>query len=326
MRKIKTWLILLGFVSVAACGGGGGGADVSGNGDSGVTPTFVGAWTDSEGGGETFTFTADSVVYSGSIGEAQRQCSARGSMTVTGSNPWTTVWTINESTCPEVATGTSMTVQLEVSSDNQRLTMTPLSENAPEGVYTRLDGAGVETGDGDGATEEPAGAPVMATPYVNASDVVNIDPFSSSADTPLGREHDGIDFPVTGNLKPFQAVFSGEVFRVELWQNDRSSNWQVNVAIWFNSTYSTEYAFEPMTAVQADGQTQLDNILVSEGQTVSQGDVIGYLFTSGEGSHVHFGFYMNGEAVCPEPYFSQEARDSMMDVIHTDRPDWEMCY
>lgn len=56
-----------------------------------------------------------------------------------------------------------------------------------------------------------------------------------------------------------------------------TSNWQVSVTIRFNLIYLVEYAFEPNTNVQSGGVTQLANILVSEGQTVSQGDIIGYL-------------------------------------------------
>lgn len=166
----------------------------------------------------------------------------------------------------------------------------------------------------------------IITPYVNEIDMTRLDPFSFSNDSPWGRAHDGIDFHATGNLKPFQAVCSGVVDKVELWQND-TSNWQVNVRIICNSTYSVEYGFEPMTAVQADGETQLTNISVSEGQTVSHGDIIGYLYTAHEeDAHVHFGLHKNWVAICPEPYFTPEARDSILNLIHKDNPDWNMCY
>ena len=83
-----------------------------------------------------------------------------------------------------------------------------------------------------------------------------------------------------------------------------------------------------MTGARADGQTQLDNILVSVGQAVSRGDVIGNLFNSGEGAHVHWGIFddANFTDICPEPFFNDAARNSIMNVIHRDNPDWEMCY
>jgi len=170
----------------------------------------------------------------------------------------------------------------------------------------------------------------MITPYVNETDMTRICPFSSSNSCPWGREHDGIDFHATGNLKPFQAVCSGVVIAVELRQLQTTLNWQVNVRILFNSMYSVEYGFEPMTNVRSDGETQLANILVSEGQTVSQGDIIGYLYTAhAEHAHVHFGLHSlqeNWDAICPEPYFPAGARDSILRLIHKDHPGWDMCY
>ncbi len=168
----------------------------------------------------------------------------------------------------------------------------------------------------------------MLTPYVNSSDIATIhEAFSSTSSCPWGFQHNGIDFAPTGNYKPFQAVASGTVDTVSLWQNDKSSNWQVNVTIKVNSTYSSvAYAFESFSANQADGNTQLANILVSVGQIVAQGDVIGNLFTANSSAHVHFGLLQNSIAICPETYFTVSAKDSVLGVIHKDNPTWNMCY
>jgi len=166
-------------------------------------------------------------------------------------------------------------------------------------------------------------------PYINETDYSCHQPFSSIESSPWGRAHNGIDFWATGNLKPFQAVCSGVVNSVELWKNPLNSMWQVNVMIIFNHIYVVDYAFEPATTVQSDGETQLDNIVVSEGQTVSQGEIIGYLYNANEHSHIHFGLcssHNNWDAICPEPYFTQEARDSILRLIHKDHPGWNMCY
>jgi len=167
----------------------------------------------------------------------------------------------------------------------------------------------------------------MITPYVNETDVTRLGPFSSSNNSPLGRVHDGIDFHATGNLTPFQAVCSGVVDSVELWLNPGNSYWQVNVIVIFNFIYSVQYAFEPFSSNQSDGETQLANILVSEGQTVSQGDIIGYLYTAHEEyAHVDFGLLKDWVRICPEPYFTSVARDSVLRLIHKDQPEWNMCY
>jgi hypothetical protein len=169
----------------------------------------------------------------------------------------------------------------------------------------------------------------MITPYVNETDInpTLLGPSCSSDNSPLGFEHTAFDFFTTGNLKPFQAVCSGVVEWVDLFLNPGNSYWQVNVLIIFNSTYSVHYAFEPCGNSQSDGQTQLDNILVSGGQAVSQGDVIGYLYTvDAQYAHVDWGLRKNGVGVCPEPYFTSEARDSILRLLHRDHPEWNMCY
>jgi murein DD-endopeptidase MepM/ murein hydrolase activator NlpD len=176
----------------------------------------------------------------------------------------------------------------------------------------------------------PAGDPVMVTPYDRAGNIRNISGvYSSDSNNPWGGgPHSGIDFHTTENLRPFQAVFAGTIGTVELWQNDINGLWQVDVTIVYNSNYSAYYAFEPMTGARADGQTQLDNILVSVGQAVSRGEVIGSLFNSGEGAHVHWGLFddANRTDICPEPFFNDAASNSIMTIVHRDNPDWEMCY
>jgi len=81
-----------------------------------------------------------------------------------------------------------------------------------------------------------------------------------------------------------------------------------------------------MTAIQSDGETQLANILVSEGLVLAQGDIIGYLISTGKASFVDFGLYKNGDAICLEPYFSQEATESILRLIHIVWSDAAMCY
>jgi hypothetical protein len=179
----------------------------------------------------------------------------------------------------------------------------------------------------DGGVVSPLADISMTTPYVTTSDIASINEcFSSSTNAPWGFVHNGIDISPDGNLKPFQTVSSGVVEEVRLWQNSISSNWQVNVRIKFNSAYSVEYAFEPFSAVQSDGQTQLNNISVSVGQTISEASIIGNLYTAGSGPHAHFMLMKNSVAICPEPYFTTAARDSVLNLIHKNHPTWNMCY
>lgn len=176
-------------------------------------------------------------------------------------------------------------------------------------------------GNGGGPTDDTIS---MITPYVNRTDISSIDStFSTHADMPWGEAHSGIDFSPAENLIPFQAVCSGEIESVELLRN---TSW-VEVTIRYNSQYSVLYVFEPMTGETEDGETQLANISVSEGESVSQGDIIGYLYAVGEGPHVHFSlFNSDPQGLCPESYFTTEARESILEVLHDDHPDWDMCY
>ena len=167
----------------------------------------------------------------------------------------------------------------------------------------------------------------MITPFVNMSDMGPImEAFSVDANCPWRFEHGGVDFFSVSALAPFQAVCPGEIINVDLFANEHSGNWQVNVSLEYNSTFSVEYAFEPMTNQSADGQIQLNNIFVSRGQDVQQGDLIGNLFFGANGTHVHFGVRENGNDICPELYFTASARDSIMQLIHLQWPGGIMCY
>lgn len=194
-------------------------------------------------------------------------------------------------------------------------------------------------------------SPSLLTPYLNESDMaeINVGFSSDYSFSPWDFVHDGIDIYPQGNLKPFQASCSGIVDSVQLHQNGIDSNWQVEVLIACNDyvddpdmggyfiPFSVNYVFEPMSNNQADGQSQLDNIMVVKGQTVSQGDIIGYLNVVGEASHVHFGLLQYGSSafleegvtgipLCPEPHFSAEGKDSILSLLHVVWPGANICY
>lgn len=180
---------------------------------------------------------------------------------------------------------------------------------------------------GRGGSTLPAAEITMLTPYKNSDDMSGIHrTFSADASAPWGVAHNGLDFFPSGDLKPFQAVCSGVIEEVRLWKNPVVSTWQVNVRIKYNKTYSVEYAFEPFSTDSLDGETQLRNIFVSRGQAVSPGSIIGNLHIAGSAAHVHFTLMKNWEGICPEPYFTREAKESILNLIRRDHPDWNICY
>ena len=124
---------------------------------------------------------------------------------------------------------------------------------------------------------------ILVTPYFNESDMKEIrDVFSSAtSNSPQNMVHDGIDISPNGDLKPFQAACSGRIEWMYTFDD------QVTVMLACDSTYLLQYNFE--SQAPGTGQTQLDNITVTEGQTVTQGDIIGYLYAANpERAHVHF--------------------------------------
>ncbi|HJL56928.1 MAG TPA: hypothetical protein QF597_05480, partial [Arenicellales bacterium] len=75
---------------------------------------------------------------------------------------------------------------------------------------------------------------------------------------------------------------------------------------------------------KSDGQAQHSNILVSEGDTVTQGQVIGYLHKGHPShTHVHLGLYVDGNTICPAKYFNDAARASIQSLTRGGAP---LCY
>lgn len=100
------------------------------------------------------------------------------------------------------------------------------------------------------------------------------------------RGHKGMD--IAGPYgQAIVAAESGTVVRA--WTSDTwGMGWGYHVMIYHNGTYSTLYA-------------HMSAVAVSNGQTVSQGQIIGYEGSTGDstGPHLHFEVYQNGTRVDP---------------------------
>jgi|GEM_PF-5733317 len=178
------------------------------------------------------------------------------------------------------------------------------------------------SGGGNGGGSSSA-HPSMTTPYANRQDMAPLEGLF------YWNTHRGLDFHPRGSMKLFQAVLSGTVERVRLFRLDTTGNWQVEVIIRFNSDYSALYAFEPMTTSRADGQTQLAQIVVDQGQSVRSGEALGRLYAPNSNAHVHFSLLRSGPAgdthICPWDYFTTAARQSVMALIRAANPNAAMC-
>ncbi len=181
--------------------------------------------------------------------------------------------------------------------------------------------------DDGGDNLPPDETPSLITPYVDIADMATInEAYSTSENAPWSFAHQGVDFFPVGNLAPFRAVCSGTIGEFRLWQASENSNWQVNVSIEYNETYTVGYAFEPFSTDPAVGQAQLDNMLVSAGQQVKQGDIIGYLVFGGGGTHVDFNLSKDRDRVSPENYFTPEALASVLEILHRTFPGASLSY
>ena len=99
------------------------------------------------------------------------------------------------------------------------------------------------------------------------------------------QQHTGIDLPAPKNTK-IVAACSGTV-----------------VTVGYNKAYGNRVVINHGGGVQTL-YAHMTSYAVSEGDTVSAGDVIGYVGSTGysTGNHLHFSVLMNGSYVDPKPY------------------------
>lgn len=104
--------------------------------------------------------------------------------------------------------------------------------------------------------------------------------------------HTGLDFPAPKGT-PIRASAAGTIIKTGVIQ----SAYGIQIQIKHSNTYTTMYA-------------HLDSIdsSIEVGKDVKQGDVIGYVGTTGNstGYHLHFTIYKDGECVDPLDYLSKK--------------------
>ena len=171
----------------------------------------------------------------------------------------------------------------------------------------------------------------MTTPYVDAGSVSAVTQgFSTTTDCPWGRIHDGIDIAPAYDMMPFQAVADGRVTTIHKFLNEGNNHWQVNVIIKYNSVFNVEYAFEPMSPLEVYGDQQLALIeeFIYVGKEVIRGEIIGKLLSSqSDAAHVHFALRRYDESICPESYFTSDAQESILNLLHVWWPTADrICY
>lgn len=148
---------------------------------------------------------------------------------------------------------------------------------------------------------------------------------------PWGFKHQGIDL-ITADSAYFLAPADGEILQLVLYLNPINSQWQVNMHIRYNNRFSYNLMIEPRAHTEEEVAIQRAAIRVNEHDRVTGGDTLGMILNlSGEETGygdvtVHFDLWVDGQNVCPEPYFRPDVLAVMMTLLHYMYPDGQLCY
>ncbi|MHA1827483.1 MAG: M23 family metallopeptidase [Candidatus Heimdallarchaeaceae archaeon] len=164
--------------------------------------------------------------------------------------------------------------------------------------------------------------------YENRSDIYAFNEgYSDSDSCPWGFKHQGIDYFLINNAKVL-AASPGLVEKIS-WTDygeDMENRFHVRITVRFNKSVVVSYNFEPWTQNPADKDHLLEMIVVQEGEWIELGQEIARILKVNEGAHIHFDVIQNNQKRCPSVYFSLEAYNELLEMIHSFHPDWDLCY
>lgn len=184
-------------------------------------------------------------------------------------------------------------------------------------------------------SEQPEGDIVLDVPFANISEFKYIHPgFSVSADSgaPWGFTHLGLDLILAGDSAHVIAPSSGTIEFADIYQNEHNFQWQVNLRVRFNEEFLYHLLFEPRAHTREEAEYQRAAMPLVVGQKVERGDFLGTIFDlsggdmSGGGATVHFDIWKGEQNICPAPFFTPEAYESMVKLLHAMYPGAELCY
>jgi murein DD-endopeptidase MepM/ murein hydrolase activator NlpD len=165
----------------------------------------------------------------------------------------------------------------------------------------------------------------MGVIYSNQSDIAHWNEGYSGSDAcPWGFAHNGLDYMFYNN-SPVIAAAPGKVIAIEIGYLENSTVYKVGVHIQFNESVWLEYGFEGDANETVRAQ-QVAMLNVEVGDWVSKGDQIAKFMRPTEFDHVHFGVYLNDEAICPRLVMGVDDYNEIMLLVHSFHPTWELCY
>ncbi|MFW9927718.1 MAG: hypothetical protein ACFFDM_13295, partial [Candidatus Thorarchaeota archaeon] len=121
------------------------------------------------------------------------------------------------------------------------------------------------------------------------------------------------------------AAAPGLVIGIEIAYLPDSTVYKVGVHIQFNDSVWLEYGFEGNANETLRAQ-QVAMLEVEVGDWVVKGDQIARFLRPIEFDHVHFGVYLNDEAICPRLVMGEDDYNEVMSLIQSFQPTWELCY
>lgn len=167
----------------------------------------------------------------------------------------------------------------------------------------------------------------IIAPYVNESDIISVnEAFSLDANNPYwGFWHPGVDFMVEKDID-VQASYGGTIENLAVEENAGQMGWHAGFCINNGTENGICYNLETFSHETSVHDSLVAGLKISNGSQVNKGDIIGRLIYGGSGAHIDFGVTAPGTRVCPEPYFTAEAKESVLRLIHKTQPTWPMCY
>lgn len=167
----------------------------------------------------------------------------------------------------------------------------------------------------------------MGVIYSNQSDIEHWNNGYSESDAcPWGAAHNGLDYMFSNN-SPVIAAAPGQVIRIEVDYLPNSTVYKVGVHIQFNESIWLEYGFEGNANETLRAQ-QVAMLEVEVGDWVAKGDQIGRFLRPIMYDHVHFGVYLNDEAICPRLVMGEDDYNDIMaliEIFHSGE-NWQLCY
>ena len=159
---------------------------------------------------------------------------------------------------------------------------------------------------------------LLSTPLAVVNDYWGVQPFNTPENKIGIQFHNGFDYFTEYEEVALQAMSSGRVMFVEIFERPPDGSFQINLA-WQTPTgevisYSLEPSAGPADAAKIAeqkvlAQKMMESMTVQSGDPVTQGQFLGYLYGQDEWAHVHMTLKANNrgseEWLCPADFMPE---------------------